>query len=184
MRTGASAPAASDRRANGAGKTPPSEELEIGLQHPLLAQHLIGEVVHCFRKANPAISRVAKSGRPASWSWTAPSRSSQKAPVDRARQLHQRPIHVEHLIEPGPEQVGLAALSALPRSHCPRTPRFVRTMESQGAGRIKFAGIVVHSHEIRQTRILVQIQNSHKISGVRSPQTTRKRSRFRSRCPR
>jgi hypothetical protein len=41
-------------------------------------------------------------------------------------------------------------------------------MESQGAGRIEFAGIVVHSHEIRQTRILVQIQNSHKISGVRS----------------
>jgi hypothetical protein len=148
----------------------PAEELKnwnIGIRAAAPIA-LIGEVVHCLEDGQ-SCHQPRRQERPAGIvviDCTEPL--FQKAPVDRARQLHQRPIHVEHLVEPGPEQVGLAALSALPRSHCPRTPRFVRTMESQGAGRIEFAGIVVHSHEIRQTRILVQIQNSHKISGVRS----------------
>ena len=43
-----------------------AEELVIGVLHPALAQHLVGEVVgvleDCLRIASPAISRVGNSG--------------------------------------------------------------------------------------------------------------------------
>src|SRR4029077_8818176 len=37
--------------------------------------------------------------------------------VDRARKFHERAIHSDDLIEPCPEQIILAALPPLPRSH-------------------------------------------------------------------
>src|SRR5260370_39470277 len=41
----------------------------------------------------------------------------QKSPVDRPRQLHQRVVHVDDLIEPRTKQVLLAALPPLPWPH-------------------------------------------------------------------
>ena len=41
----------------------------------------------------------------------------QKVPVDRPRQLHQRVVHVDDLIQTRPEQVALAALPVLLRPH-------------------------------------------------------------------
>jgi hypothetical protein len=85
--------------------------LEIGLQHPLLGQHLIGEVVHFLEEGQAGIVVM--------------NRAEPVFLVKRqsiVRQLHQRPIHVEHLVESGPERIGLAALSPLARSHCPLPP--------------------------------------------------------------
>ncbi|RWP59740.1 MAG: hypothetical protein EOR08_22490 [Mesorhizobium sp.] len=140
---------------------------------------LIGEVVHCLEDGQPCHQPHRQEGPAGIVVIDCTEPLFQKAPVDRARQLHQRPIHVEHLIEPGPEQVGLAALSELPRSHCPRTPRFVRTMAQAGSNLPESSSIATKSGK----REYLFKSKIHTKSAACAPQTTRKRSRFRSRCP-
>jgi hypothetical protein len=41
----------------------------------------------------------------------------QKAPIDRKRQLRQRMLQIDDLIEPRPEQIVLAAIAPLPWPH-------------------------------------------------------------------
>ena len=67
--------------------------------------------------ARPAINRVGSGGRPRLSVYTAPNLLFQEAPVDRPRELRQRVIHVDDLVEPRTKQILLAAVPLLPWSH-------------------------------------------------------------------
>jgi hypothetical protein len=94
-----------------------AEELVIGVLHPTLAQHLVGEVVGVLEDAKPRHQARRQRRLAGAVRVDLPERLFQKAPIHRARQRHQRMLHVDDLIKPGAEQVLLAAVSPLPRPH-------------------------------------------------------------------
>ena len=103
-----------------------AEQLIIGVLDPALAQNFVGEIVHmledrqpCHLKANGSIRpEPRRQGRMAG-----PVRIDraepllQKAPVDRPRQLRQRMVEIDDLVEPRLEQIVLPAIAPLPWPH-------------------------------------------------------------------
>lgn len=163
----------------------PAEELKnwkIGIRAAAPIA-LIGEVVHCLEDGQ-SCHQPRRQERPAEIvviDCTEPL--FQKAPVDRARQLHQRPIHVEHLIDPGPEQVGLPlsrrSLGRIARARPASSARW--NHRAQAGSNLPESSSIATKSGKREYLFKSKI---HTKSAACAPQTTRKRSRFRSRCPR
>jgi hypothetical protein len=112
-----------------------AEVLEIRVLGPALAQRLVAEVIGVFEDGKPRhqsrrqrrLSRlVAIDGAELLF---------QKAPVDRARQLHQGVLHVDDRVEPRPEQILRAALASLPWLHpCTSDPAQAKNHRTRFAG--------------------------------------------------
>jgi hypothetical protein len=116
--------------------------------------------------AKPAISRVG-SGRPAGIIVVELAEARlEKAPVDHARERHQRVGQVDDLIEPRPEQIRLAALASLLRSHVQNHPhRLNGGRESRSHSSINSPENTSTAHSNPQTRILAEGQNPHPLRG-------------------
>ena len=78
----------------------------------------------------PAISRVGIGRVAGTVGVNRPKCLLQKAPVDDIRKLCQRMLQIDNRVEPGSEQVPLAAVTSLPWSHEESTPRAHGTTES------------------------------------------------------
>src|ERR1700758_3321863 len=94
-----------------------AEVLEVRVLNPALAQSLVGKVVSVLEdrhsrhqpRRQRRLTRLVGVDRP--------EPLSQKTPIDRPRQLHQRVVHVDDLIKPRAEQILLAGLPSLAWSH-------------------------------------------------------------------
>src|SRR5262249_53037234 len=94
-----------------------AEVLEVWVLHPAIAQGLVGKVVAVLEDRQPR--HQPRRQRRLAW-LVAVDRTeslSQKTPVDRPCQLHQRVVHVDDLIQPCAEQILPAALPPLAWSH-------------------------------------------------------------------
>src|ERR1700730_17004236 len=95
----------------------PAEVLVIRVLDPQFTQHLGAEVVGVLENRKPR-HQPRRQRRPAAAIGIYRAEFLfQKCPVDRPRQLHQRVVHVDYLIEPRPKQILLAALPSLPWPH-------------------------------------------------------------------
>ena len=116
-----------------------TEQLEIRVLQPARTERLVGEIVQVLEDGQAG-------HQPGRQRWPAgiivvklAEARLEKAPVDRARERHQRVGQVDDLIEPRPEQIRLAALASLLRSHRPLPRCVARTVESRD-DTIQFAG--------------------------------------------
>jgi hypothetical protein len=95
----------------------PQKYWKYGFSTPTVAQHFVRQIVHVFEDGQPRHQPRRQ------WRMTGfvgVDRAEplfQKAPINRTRQLHQRVVHVDDLVQTQPEQVVLAALPILLRSH-------------------------------------------------------------------
>src|SRR6516164_720568 len=95
----------------------PTEELEIGILDPAVTQRLIAQVVHVLEKRQ-ACHQLRRQRRAAGAIRIDRSELRlQKAPIDRARKLHQRIRQINDPIQPGAEQMLLTGLLSLSRRH-------------------------------------------------------------------
>ena len=94
-----------------------AEVLLVGVLDPALTQHLVGEVGGVLEDRQPRhqsrrqwrAARIIRVDRP--------KLPFQELPIHRAPQRHQRMLHVDDLIEPGPEQILLSRLPPFPWLH-------------------------------------------------------------------
>src|SRR3954452_15217580 len=89
-----------------------------------------------------------------------------KAPVDRARKLHQRVIEGDDLVEPGPEEIRLPGLPTLLRPHESPRRHLDQTRGSRSASQIKLQENQSTTPANRQTRILPESRNSRQIKAL------------------
>ena len=94
-----------------------AEELVIGVLHPALTQHFVGQIVRVLQDRQPRHQPCRQRRLAGLVAVDRPKPFFQEAPVDRPRQLHQRMVHVDDLIQPRAQQILLAAL----RKHSVRT---------------------------------------------------------------
>src|SRR3974377_480415 len=123
-----------------------AEILVIRVLDPMLAQRLVGEVLHVLEDGKPShqtrrqrrMTRLVRVDRA--------KLLFQEAPVDRSRQPHQRVLQIDDLIQTRAEQILLAGLPSLLWLHCanPLRPTLVESTESQlqirGNRQTEFAG--------------------------------------------
>ena len=104
-----------------------TEQLEIRVLQPARTERLVGEIVQVLEDRQ-AGHQPGGQRRPAGIIVVELAEARlEKAPVDRARERHQRVSQVDDLIEPRPEQIRLATLASLLRSHRqnhPASPRW------------------------------------------------------------
>ena len=114
-----------------------AEVLVIRVLDPLLAHHFVAEVVGVLENREPR-HQPGRQRRPAgAVGVNRPELLFQKSPVDRPRQLHQRVVHVDDLVEPRAKQILLAAFPPFPWPH--RTlPQSPLRVENHG---FRFEGI-------------------------------------------
>jgi hypothetical protein len=95
----------------------PAEVLVIRVLDPEFAYDFVAEVVCVLEDRKPR--HQPRRQRRLAWAILVNRAESlfQKSPVDGPRQLHQRVIHVDDLIEPRTKQILLAALPPLPWPH-------------------------------------------------------------------
>src|SRR5215467_9494161 len=109
-----------------------AEVVIIRVLHPALAQRLVGEVVHVLDDGEPR----HQSCREWRMTWLLgvdlAEPSLQKAPVDRLRQLQQRVLHVDDLIEPRAEQILFTRLPSLLWPH--RSPSASTSIKAENHG--------------------------------------------------
>ena len=114
-----------------------AEVLVIRVLDPPLAHHFVAEIVGVLENREPR-HQPGRQRRPAGA--VGVNRAEllfQKSPVDRPRQLRQRVVHVDDLVEPRTKQILLAAFPPLPWPH--RTLRQSRVrVENHG---LRFEGI-------------------------------------------
>src|SRR5215510_8846790 len=92
------------------------EVLEVGIVDPALADAFVGQAVDVLEQQQPD----HEAGLDAGSAVVAVQRGDlvvDPGPVDLAGKLHQLVLHVEDLVEPGPEQITLSCRRALPGSH-------------------------------------------------------------------
>jgi hypothetical protein len=90
-----------------------AEELVIGVLHPALAQHLVGEIVGVLENGQ-ARHQAGRQRRPARLVLVdRPELLLQERPVDRPRKPHQRMVHVDDRVQPGAQKIGLSAIASL-----------------------------------------------------------------------
>src|SRR3954447_5324131 len=94
-----------------------AEVLVIGVLDPALAQHLVGEVVGVLEDRQPRHQSCRQRWLAGAVRVDRSELLFQKAPVDRSRQLRQRMLHIDDLVEPRTKQILLAALPTLPWPH-------------------------------------------------------------------
>src|SRR3974377_326895 len=95
-----------------------AEILVIRVLDPMLAQRLVGEVLHVLEDAEPShqtrwqrrMTRLVRVDRA--------KLLFQETPVDRSRQPHQRVLQIDDLIQTRAEQILLAGLPSLLWLHC------------------------------------------------------------------
>src|SRR6267154_3237246 len=91
--------------------------LVIRVLDPLLAHHFVAEIIAVLENRQPR-HQPGRQRRPAGAIGIYRTELLlQKPPVDRPRQLRQRVLHVDDLIEPRTKQILLAASPPLPWSH-------------------------------------------------------------------
>src|SRR5882757_6197131 len=94
-----------------------AEVLVVRVLDPLLAHHLVAQIVAVLENGKPG-HQPGRQRRPAAAIGIYRAELLlQKSPVDRPRQFHQRVLHVDDLIEPRPKQILLAAFPTLPWPH-------------------------------------------------------------------
>src|SRR5262249_8518072 len=91
----------------------PTEVLEIRVLHPLLAQRLVGEVVHMLENEQPGHQPRRQRQLPGSHPTHRAEASRQKVPIDLPRQPHQRMAKVDDLLEKRAKQGVLAIVARL-----------------------------------------------------------------------
>ena len=94
-----------------------AQQLVIRVFQPALAQHLVRQIVHVFedRQAGHQSRRQRRPARD-----VAVDRSQlllEEAPIDAEGQFREWMCRINDLVEPGPQQVVLAALASLLGSH-------------------------------------------------------------------
>ncbi len=94
-----------------------AEELEIGILHPAIAQRLVGEVVHGLQNRQPRHQPRRQRRLAGAVGVDRAEPVFQEPPVDPRGQLRQGMVHVDDLIQPSPEHIGLTRRSALHRTH-------------------------------------------------------------------
>src|SRR6185295_19109667 len=104
----ASGSSRNDRAAAGAGKLLAAEVLVIGVLDPPLAHRLVAEVVGVFENGEPRHQPRRQRRLAGAILVNLAEFLFQKSPVDRPRQLRQRMIHVDDLIEPRTKHILLA----------------------------------------------------------------------------
>jgi len=108
-----------------------AEELKVRVLDPARAQRLVGEVMQVLEDGQPR-HQAGRQRRPAGAVLiNRPEALFQERPIDRLAEPHQPVPEVEHLLEPGTEQVLLARLPALPWSH--RRPAEIPTRAANHA---------------------------------------------------
>ena len=143
-----------------------TEQLEIRVLQPARTERLVGEIVQVLEDRQ-AGHQPGGQRRPAGIIVVELAEAHlEKAPVDRARERHQRVSQVDDLIEPRPEQIRLATLASLLRSHRqnhPASPRW--RQESCSHRSINSPENTSTAHSNPQIRILAEGQNSHPLRG-------------------
>src|SRR5262249_9970808 len=91
----------------------PTEVREIRVLHQLLAQRLVGEVVHMLENEQPGHQPRRQRRLPGSHPTHRAEASRQKVPIDLPRQPHQRMAKVDDLLENRAKQVVLAIVARL-----------------------------------------------------------------------
>lgn len=94
-----------------------AEVLVIGVPDPALAQHLIGQVIDVLENREPRHQSRRQRWMAGIICVDLAEAPFQKRPIQRPRQLRQRMIHVDDLIEPGAKQILLARLPPFPWLH-------------------------------------------------------------------
>jgi len=101
-----------------------AEVLVIGILDPALAQHLIGQVIGVLEDGQPCHQSRRQRWMARLIGVDLAEATFQERPVHCPRQLRQRMIHVDDLIEPGAKQILLARLTPFPWPHLvPRRSR-------------------------------------------------------------
>jgi hypothetical protein len=142
-----------------------AEQLIIRVLDPALAQDLVGEVAHVLEDGQAGhqprrqrrASRFIRVDRPASL--------LEKAPVDRPRELHERVIGGDDLVEPGPEEIALPRLPTLLRPHHSLHPCLDATRESRPERRSNLPENQSTTRANQQIRILPESRKSQPIKG-------------------
>ncbi len=91
-----------------------AEVLVIRVLDPLLTHHFIAEIVGMLENREPRHQPRPQRWPPGAVGIHRTELLFQAPPVDRPRQLHQRVIHVDDLVEPRAKQILLAAFPPLP----------------------------------------------------------------------
>src|ERR1700680_3273965 len=94
-----------------------AEVLVIRVLDPQFTHDLVAEVIGVLENGEPR--HQPRRQRRLAWAIAVNGTEFlfQKSPVDRPRQLHQRVVHVDDLIEPRTKQILPAALPSLPWPH-------------------------------------------------------------------
>ena len=94
-----------------------AEQLVVGVLDPARAQILVGEIVHVLEDRKPRHQPRRQRRMSGLVGIDRAEPLLEKAPVDRPAELRQRVIHVDDLVEPGPEEIVLPAVPPLPGPH-------------------------------------------------------------------
>src|SRR6202022_5134380 len=95
----------------------PAEVLVVRVLDPQFAHHLVAEVVGVLENRKPRHQPGRQRRSAAAIGVHGAEFLFQKSPVDRPRQLHQRVVHVDDLIEPRTKQILFATPPTLPWPH-------------------------------------------------------------------
>jgi hypothetical protein len=82
----------------------PSEILEIRIMHPSLAYAFVGQPVDVLEQQEPD-HEAGRDPRPTLVAVERRNLAVDPHPIDLVCELHQLVLHVDDLLEPGPEQI-------------------------------------------------------------------------------
>src|SRR5450432_1027243 len=144
-----------------------AEQLIIRVLDPALAQNFVGEVVHMLedRQTRHKPRRQGRMARSVRIDRAEPL--LQKAPIDRERQLRQRMLQIDDLIEPRPEQIVLAAIAPLPWPHRITLHRADGGRESRPRPPFNLQEIKLIGPTFLQKQILAEPRKRPEIKGIR-----------------
>jgi hypothetical protein len=126
-----------------------AEVLVIGVLDPALAQHLIGQVIGVFEDGKPCHQSCRQRRMAGIIGVDLAEATFQEPPIHRPRQLRQRMIHVDDLIEPGAKQILLARLTPFPWPHL--VPR--RSRDTTENHESNLQGIPFRINDLRQIQL-------------------------------
>ena len=82
----------------------PAEILEIGVVHPALAHAFVGQAIDVLEQQEPD-HEAARDPGPALLAVERRDLAVDPRPIKLAGKLHQLVLHIDDLVEPGPEQI-------------------------------------------------------------------------------
>ena len=92
------------------------KELEVWVVDPALAHPLIGQAINVLEQQQPDHEAGRDTG-PAVLAVERGNLAVDPVPIDLASQLNQLVLHVDDLVQPGPEQIARSRRPVLLRSH-------------------------------------------------------------------